>query len=110
MFNDKTSLILCTVTVLLLFIGGITDLLSNPIYVGLVVIVYLTVILNLVLVKKSSNGDDDFFETTVQSKPGLNPNDLLRELINKTEVHSFVELVPSINDIFISIVEGGNKS
>ncbi|MEM5539717.1 hypothetical protein [Olleya sp. AS48] len=66
MFNDKTSLILCTVTVLLLFIGGITDLLSNPIYVGLIVIVYLTVILNLVLVKKSSNGDDDFFETKIK--------------------------------------------
>ncbi|MGB2685368.1 MAG: hypothetical protein WBC43_10140 [Olleya sp.] len=66
MFNDKTSLILCTVTVLLLCIGGITDLLSNPIYVGLVVIVYLTVILNLVLVKKSSNGDDDFFETKIK--------------------------------------------
>jgi ABC-2 type transport system ATP-binding protein len=54
--------------------------------------------------------EDDFSEATIQSKAGLNPNDLLRELINKTEVHSFVELIPSINDIFISIVEGGKKS
>ena len=58
----------------------------------------------------TKNIEDDFFEATIQAKSGLNPNDLLRELINKTEVHSFVELVPSINDIFISIVEGGNKS
>ncbi|MGW8121554.1 ABC transporter ATP-binding protein [Roseivirga echinicomitans] len=59
---------------------------------------------------ETKNLEDDVFEATIQSKAGLNPNDLLRELINKTEVHAFVELVPSINDIFISIVEGGNKS
>jgi ABC-2 type transport system ATP-binding protein len=58
----------------------------------------------------TKNLEDDFFEATIQAKAGLNPNDLLRELINKTEVHSFVELIPSINDIFISIVEGGKKS
>ncbi len=32
---------------------------------------------------------------------GATPNDLLRYLIDRIEVHSFVELVPSINDIFI---------
>jgi ABC-2 type transport system ATP-binding protein len=59
---------------------------------------------------ETKNLEDDMFEATIQSKVGHNPNDLLRELINKTEVHSFVELIPSINDIFISIVEGGKKS
>jgi ABC-2 type transport system ATP-binding protein len=59
---------------------------------------------------ETKNLEDDIFEATIQSKAGLNPNDLLRELINKTEVHAFVELIPSINDIFISIVEGGKKS
>lgn len=59
---------------------------------------------------ETKNLEDDMFEATIQSKAGLNPNDLLRELINKTEVHAFVELIPSINDIFISIVEGGKKS
>ena len=63
MFNDNTSLVFCGITVLLLFIGGITGLLNNPFYVALVVFVYLTVILNLVLVKKTSHSDDDFFET-----------------------------------------------
>ena len=57
----------------------------------------------------TKNIEDDFFEATIQAKSGLNPNDLLRELINKTEVHSFVELVPSINDIFISIVEEASR-
>jgi len=59
---------------------------------------------------ETKNIEDDMFEATIQAKAGLNPNDLLRELINKTEVHSFIELIPSINDIFISIVEGGKKS
>lgn len=53
--------------------------------------------------------EDNFFETIIQSKNGHNPNDLLRLLINKTEVHSFAEVIPSVNDIFISIVEGGEK-
>lgn len=59
---------------------------------------------------ETKNIEDDMFEATIQAKAGLNPNDLLRELINKTEVHSFIEVIPSINDIFISIVEGGKKS
>ncbi len=59
---------------------------------------------------ETKNIEDDMFEATIQAKSGLNPNDLLRELINKTEVHSFIEVIPSINDIFISIVEGGKKS
>jgi len=63
MFNDNTSLVFCGITVLLLFIGGITGLLNNPLYVVLVLIVYLIVVLNLVFVKKNSHSDDDFFET-----------------------------------------------
>lgn len=59
---------------------------------------------------ETKNIEEDMFEATIQAKAGLNPNDLLRELINKTEVHSFIEVIPSINDIFISIVEGGKKS
>lgn len=40
---------------------------------------------------------------------GKSPNEVLQELISKVEVHSFIEEVPSVNDIFIQIVEGGNK-
>ncbi|MEM6831121.1 MAG: ATP-binding cassette domain-containing protein [Bacteroidota bacterium] len=34
------------------------------------------------------------------------PNELLRSLIEKVEIHSFVEKFPSINEIFISQVKG----
>lgn len=51
--------------------------------------------------------EDDFSEATIQSSKGVSPNDILKELINLIEVHSFVEVVPSVNDIFIDIVEGG---
>lgn len=40
---------------------------------------------------------------------GQSPNEVLQELISKVEVHSFIEEVPSVNDIFIQIVEGGQK-
>jgi len=36
------------------------------------------------------------------------PNELLKSLISKVEIHSFVERVPSVNEIFISQVKGGN--
>ena len=44
------------------------------------------------------------FRANVKLLNGSRPNDLLRYLIERVEVHSFVELVPSINDIFIQKV------
>lgn len=41
------------------------------------------------------------------SKEG-NPNELLKQLISQAEIHSFVEKIPSMNDIFISLVKGEN--
>ncbi len=41
------------------------------------------------------------FRAHIKLLNGTRPNDLLRYLIERVEVHSFVELVPSINDIFI---------
>ncbi len=41
----------------------------------------------------------------VQYSAGGNPNDLLKELIGQVEIHSFVERIPSMNDIFISLVQ-----
>lgn len=49
--------------------------------------------------------EDDLSQSIIQVREGQNPNDLLSELIKKTEVHGFVEVIPSINDIFIKIVE-----
>jgi ABC-2 type transport system ATP-binding protein len=45
------------------------------------------------------------FRANIKLLNGTTPNDLLRYLIQRVEVHSFVELVPSINDIFIRKVK-----
>ena len=59
-------------------------------------------------VAPGENIEDDYFRTSIKVLNGQNPNELLSELIQKTEIHSFVEEIPSINDIFIAKVEGGN--
>jgi len=41
----------------------------------------------------------------IQYNPEGNPNDLLKELVGQVEIHSFVERIPSMNDIFISLVK-----
>lgn len=41
------------------------------------------------------------FRANIKLLNNTKPNDLLAYLIQRVEVHSFVELVPSINDIFI---------
>lgn len=50
--------------------------------------------------------EDNYEQAIIQMQKGQNPNELLSELITKTEVHGFTEVIPSINDIFITIVEG----
>ena len=45
------------------------------------------------------------FRADVRLLNNTTPNDLLRYLIQRVEVHSFVELVPSINEIFIRKVK-----
>lgn len=51
-----------------------------------------------VLEQHENNG---VFRASLKLLNGSTPNDLLRYLIERVEVHSFIELVPSINDIFI---------
>lgn len=48
-------------------------------------------------------------KSVIEAKNNQSPNMILQELINKVEVHSFIEIIPSINDIFISIVKGGQS-
>lgn len=52
--------------------------------------------------------DQNFYQTTIKTAEGVSPNELLTSLIGITEVHSFVEKIPSISEIFISKV-GGSK-
>ena len=46
---------------------------------------------------------------THQTVNSTNPNDLIREIIEKGEIVSFNEILPSINDIFINLVSSSNK-
>jgi ABC-2 type transport system ATP-binding protein len=59
-------------------------------------------------IKKSDRLDDGFYKTSVRITNGKGPNELLKSLIDKVEVHSFIEQIPSMNEIFISTVQGGD--
>lgn len=52
--------------------------------------------------------EENLLQTSIQIAKGKSPNDLLSALIGQTEVHSFVEKIPTINEIFISKVKGGS--
>jgi ABC-2 type transport system ATP-binding protein len=50
--------------------------------------------------------DGENSRTTVKLNAGMNANQLLSELIKQVEIHSFVEKVPTMNEIFIKAVTG----
>jgi ABC-2 type transport system ATP-binding protein len=54
------------------------------------------------------NIDDNFYKSTVKMKTDGNPNQLIRDLTELTEVHSFIEKIPSMSEIFITLVKGGS--
>lgn len=60
------------------------------------------------VIKKEENVEGDMFRTSIQILNGSGPNDLLKHLIDKVEVHTFLEKIPSMNEIFISKVQGGS--
>ena len=49
--------------------------------------------------------DDDVHSVTVKMLRQNKPNDLLQAVLHHAEILSFQEIVPSMNDIFISVVE-----
>lgn len=51
--------------------------------------------------------DDDFFRSTIRMKENTSPNKLIRDLTEITEVHSFIEKIPTMGEIFITLVKGG---
>ncbi|MDX1629683.1 MAG: DUF4162 domain-containing protein, partial [Fulvivirga sp.] len=57
---------------------------------------------------KSDVLEENFFQSLIRVDDKSGPNDLLKYLIQDTEVHTFIEKIPSINEIFIAKVEGGN--
>jgi ABC-2 type transport system ATP-binding protein len=52
--------------------------------------------------------EDDYYRSVITSRESVSPNLLIRELTNLTEVHSFVEKIPTMGEIFISLVKGGS--
>jgi ABC-2 type transport system ATP-binding protein len=55
------------------------------------------------VLKKDLVGEN-LYRSVIQISNGYKPNELLNSLIRKVEVHSFVEQIPSMNEIFISQV------
>ena len=60
-------------------------------------------------IKGSKELDNDFYNTTIKILNGKGPNELLKSLIDQVEVHSFIEKIPTMNEIFISTVQGSNN-
>jgi ABC-2 type transport system ATP-binding protein len=50
--------------------------------------------------------EDNHFVTTIKANNDIKANQVIRELIDKTELTSFREKIPSMADIFISLVKG----
>lgn len=53
-----------------------------------------------------SRVEDDFYHTIIKGKADVNPNRIITDLVGVTEVHGFVEKVPTMSEIFISLVKG----
>lgn len=49
--------------------------------------------------------DDQFYRSTVRMQGDRSPNELIRDLTNITEVHSFIEKIPTMGEIFITLVK-----
>jgi ABC-2 type transport system ATP-binding protein len=57
-------------------------------------------------IKSQNLLDENVFSTTIKAGTGVTGNQLIRDIIDLTEVHSFQEKVPNMADIFISLVKG----
>jgi ABC-2 type transport system ATP-binding protein len=53
--------------------------------------------------------EDDYYKSMIKVKEGTSPNILIRDLTELTEVHSFIEKIPTMSEIFISLVKGGRN-
>lgn len=55
---------------------------------------------------KQLPAEDGYFQSEVRLKVAGNPNALIQELTRLTEVHAFQEKVPTMSEIFITLVKG----
>jgi ABC-2 type transport system ATP-binding protein len=56
-------------------------------------------------IKSSQTIEDDLMETEIHLSDNMKANDLLKAIIQQTEIRSFSEMIPSVNDIFIRTVK-----
>jgi ABC-2 type transport system ATP-binding protein len=54
------------------------------------------------------NLEDQYYKSVIQITSAAGPNELIRDLTTVTEVHSFIEKIPTMSEIFISLVKGGS--
>jgi ABC-2 type transport system ATP-binding protein len=52
--------------------------------------------------------EDDYYQSVLKISGAISPNQLIRDLTEITEVHSFVEKIPTMSEIFITLVKGGS--
>jgi ABC-2 type transport system ATP-binding protein len=52
--------------------------------------------------------EDTLYRSVVKMTGPATPNQLIRELTDVTEIHSFNEKIPTMSEIFISLVKGGS--
>lgn len=53
--------------------------------------------------------EGDLYTSTIKAQTGIKANQVIRELIEKTELSSFQEKIPSMADIFIGMVKGEDE-
>lgn len=51
---------------------------------------------------------DNYFRSIIRTDGTVNPNVVIRHLTERTEVHTFIEKVPAMSEIFIKLVKGEN--
>jgi ABC-2 type transport system ATP-binding protein len=51
---------------------------------------------------------DNYFRSIIRTDGNVNPNVVIRHLTERTEVHTFIEKVPTMSEIFIKLVKGEN--
>jgi ABC-2 type transport system ATP-binding protein len=59
------------------------------------------------IISNKKSGENSLI--TIKGDRGQNPNEILSQLIGQAEVHSFREMLPNMNDIFIATVNAAEK-
>jgi ABC-2 type transport system ATP-binding protein len=57
-------------------------------------------------IEQQNELEEGFFKSVINAGEHTNPNLLIRRLTEVTEVHSFIEKIPTMSEIFISLVKG----